>query len=73
MSDIKCHSESSDCECSPSVEFTNGEMIVIHSSYDGREYEENLPKVFTSTFSEYKTNEAIDLYLKSMKAAKKDE
>ena len=40
--DLKEHVESSICDCNPSVEFENGEMIIIHNSYDGRELLEDL-------------------------------
>ena len=42
INDIKEHIESSICECKPRVEFENGEMIIIHNSYDGREFMEDL-------------------------------
>lgn len=36
--DLKDHEESTTCECEPKVEFQeNGEMLVIHNSFDGRE------------------------------------
>ena len=40
LNDLKEHEESSTCECCPSVEFENGEMIVVHNSFDGRELNE---------------------------------
>jgi hypothetical protein len=40
--DLKKHSENSTCECKPKVIYENGEMIIIHNSYDGREYKERL-------------------------------
>ena len=40
--DLKEHSNDSTCECKPRVEFENGNMIIIHNSYDGREYKEQL-------------------------------
>lgn len=42
VNDIKPHIEDSTCECKPKVIFENGEMIVVHNSYDGREYKEQL-------------------------------
>src|SRR5690606_36083857 len=43
VNDLKEHIESSICECNPRVEFDeNGEMIIIHNSYDGREWIEDL-------------------------------
>lgn len=41
VNDLKEHKESSTCECSPTLEVENGEMIFIHNSYDGRELVEN--------------------------------
>lgn len=40
--DLKEHIESSLCDCNPIVEFESGEMIIIHNSYDGREWMEDL-------------------------------
>ena len=38
VNDTKEHLlESTSCDCSPSVLFENGEMLIIHNSYDGRE------------------------------------
>lgn len=37
--DIKNHEESTTCECKPRVEILeNGEIMVVHNSYDGREF-----------------------------------
>lgn len=36
--DIKEHDRTSTtCDCCPRVIFENGEMIIIHNAYDGRE------------------------------------
>lgn len=35
--DLKPHTLNTTCECSPRVLLENGEMIVVHSSFDGRE------------------------------------
>lgn len=41
--DLKEHIEESTCECGPSVEILeNGDMMIIHNSYDGREILEQL-------------------------------
>lgn len=37
INDERPHEESITCECQPRVEFVNGNTIVIHSSFDGRE------------------------------------
>ncbi len=35
--DIKRHTEDTTCDCMPNVLFENGEMIVVHHAFDGRE------------------------------------
>lgn len=42
INDIYSHLEDSACKCNPKVIFENGEMIVVHNSFDGREYKEQL-------------------------------
>ncbi|MES2382365.1 MAG: hypothetical protein V4538_15065 [Bacteroidota bacterium] len=42
INDIKPHEETTTCECEPNVIFENGEMIVVHNSYDGREFIEEI-------------------------------
>jgi len=42
INDLKEHTENSTCECKPKVIFENGVMIVVHNSYDGREFREQL-------------------------------
>jgi hypothetical protein len=42
INDIEEHEEATTCKCRPNVEFENGEMIVIHNSFDGRERVEEL-------------------------------
>lgn len=37
VGDLKCHIDDSTCECNPSVQLVEGEMICVHNSYDGRE------------------------------------
>lgn len=38
IDDIKEHIEDSTCQCYPTVEILeNGEIMIIHNSYDGRE------------------------------------
>lgn len=41
--DLKPHIEDNTCECKPKVIYENGEMILIHNSYDKREQFEMLP------------------------------
>jgi len=40
--DLLPHTDDSTCPCHPKVIYENGEMIVIHNSFDGREYVEQL-------------------------------
>ena len=43
INDLKEHSEDSTCECNPKCEILeNGEILIIHNSYDGREIAENI-------------------------------
>jgi hypothetical protein len=42
VNDIEEHEESTTCKCQPKVEIVEGEMIVIHNSFDGREFKEEL-------------------------------
>jgi len=42
--DLKPHTEDSTCECKPKVIIENGEIIIIHNSFDGREHVEELLK-----------------------------
>ena len=38
INDLKEHEENTTCECNPKVEvLENGEILVIHNSYDRRE------------------------------------
>ena len=40
INDIQPHEESTTCHCNPTVEFLEGEGLVTHNSFDGRELEE---------------------------------
>jgi hypothetical protein len=42
VNDLNEHTEDSTCECKPKIIFENGEMIIVHNSYDGREFVEKL-------------------------------
>ena len=35
--DLHPHEESTTCKCEPRVEHVNGNMVIIHNAYDGRE------------------------------------
>ena len=37
IGDTKPHIDSTTCECNPSVQIVEGDMICVHNSYDGRE------------------------------------
>jgi hypothetical protein len=37
IDDLKPHTSGSTCQCEPKVIWENGEMIVVHNSWDGRE------------------------------------
>ena len=43
--DLKEHTENSTCECKPKIIYENGEMIIIHNSFDGREFIEILREI----------------------------
>ena len=46
IDDIKEHSEESTiCECEPKVEYVNSNMIITHSAFDGRQYEEQIEEL----------------------------
>jgi hypothetical protein len=42
INDSDEHVESSTCKCRPKIISENGEMIIVHNSFDGREYVERL-------------------------------
>jgi len=43
IEDIQEHDESTTCTCKPTVEFMeNGNIVVTHNSFDGREFIEQL-------------------------------
>lgn len=37
IDDLKEHTSGSTCQCEPKIIWENGEMIVVHNSWDGRE------------------------------------
>jgi hypothetical protein len=43
--DLKEHEESPHCHCLPRIKYENGEMIVIHNSYDLREVIEEVNEI----------------------------
>lgn len=43
LNDLKEHEESTTCECNPRIEFVeNGNILVFHNSFDGRELIEEI-------------------------------
>jgi hypothetical protein len=46
--DSKPHEESTTCKCSPRVEHVNGNMVIIHNAFDGREGIELFEEYITS-------------------------
>jgi hypothetical protein len=40
VDDLKEHIETDDCECHPKIKYVEGGKIVVHNSYDGREFME---------------------------------
>ncbi len=45
IDDLEPHEESTTCKCEPRVEIgCNGDMIIIHNAFDGRELFEELNK-----------------------------
>jgi len=49
IDDLKPHTEDSTCECQPRVYFENEEMIIIHSSFDGREALEEVNEILNES------------------------
>jgi hypothetical protein len=49
IDDINEHEENSCCSCNPSVMFENGEAIIIHNSFDGREGVEIVNDILNKT------------------------
>ena len=54
INDSNAHDEGGMCHCCPQIEFSNGEMIVIHNSYDGREYIEEVNELLKNSNSNSK-------------------
>ena len=48
INDTKEHTSGSTCQCEPKIIWENGEMIVIHASYDGREALEEAEAILKS-------------------------
>ncbi len=48
VDDLREHQENSTCECCPKIIFENGDMIIVHNSFDGRERNEKVPTNVTA-------------------------
>lgn len=46
--DIEEHEESSVCRCGPRVEEVDGDLLVVHNSFDGREAVEMANEIINS-------------------------
>lgn len=55
--DLKPHTEESTCDCKPSILEQNGEIIIVHNSYDKREFNEVI---------QYNTEELKQVYEKGL-------
>lgn len=49
INDLQEHEEETTCKCEPRVIFENGEMIVVHNSFDGREAVEMANEILNKT------------------------
>ncbi len=50
INDTESHEDySSTCKCYPTVKFENGNMIIIHNSFDGREGVEMAKEILNKT------------------------
>lgn len=50
VNDIEEHTEDSTCKCKPKVIFEGSEMIIVHNSFDGREYREEMIREIEQQF-----------------------
>jgi len=49
LDDLKEHVLESTCECQPTVIIENGELIVCHNAFDGRELIEEVNEILKTT------------------------
>lgn len=42
IDDLEEHEESTTCKCKPDVQYEDGNMIIVHNSFDGREFIEEI-------------------------------
>lgn len=45
VDDLKEHVESVDCPCQPYVEVIGASLLIVHHSWDGREYFEEIDEI----------------------------
>ena len=45
LNDLREHEETTTCPCGPVVEWEHAEPLVIHRSWDGREYIEDAERI----------------------------
>ena len=48
IDDFKDHLLESTCDCNPAVTIQNGEMIICHNSFDGREIIEEVNEILNT-------------------------
>lgn len=49
VNDLEEHQELSTCKCNPQAEFHDGNTIIIHNSFDGREAVEWANEIINNT------------------------
>lgn len=49
LDDLKEHVLESTCDCQPTVSVENGELIVCHNAFDGRELIEEVNEILKTT------------------------
>jgi len=61
INDLKEHEELTTCECEPKIDILdNGDMLIIHNSFDGREAIEMVKEIICD--HEPKQNEKAQIY-----------
>lgn len=45
VNDLEEHIEETHCNCNPKIIINEVELIVVHNSYDGREFEEQIKDI----------------------------
>ena len=52
VNDILEHQECADCWCDPEIEVVGATLLIIHNSFDGREYKEIVEDVSVASCDE---------------------